>query len=624
MLVVVMRNGVEYTLPPLVVDPEDVGLISAMQAVKSIEHGATAFLAVLTEVQASPDPPAPDPFDSAVADMPLPACKGSAAAQVRQVLLKHRGVFSKVTGLPPLRGVEHEILLQPGAKPPFGPIYQLSPFELEECKQQLAELIEKDFIQPSKSPYGAPILLCARRMVSCACVLTIGHSTSSPSKTGTLCLALMNCWTGCMVLLSIRGWTWIVHTTRYALRSKTSLRLHLGPGMVTMSGRCCLLVSPMPLPLFSLSCIMCCIHTWTVLSLCTWTTFWFTLLLRLSMRTIWTWCLAATATTTGEDRPMKIEDMILVSVDDHVVEPPDLFERHLPAKYEDVAPKRRPQGRRHRRLGVPRASRSRTSGSTRSPAGRPRSTASSRPRFDEMRPGCYDIDERIRDMNANGVLGSLNFPSLPGLRRPALRARSTTRTPRSRSSQAYNDWHIDEWCGTYPGRFIPLRGPADLGPRADGRRGAPRRRRRAATRSRSPRTRRRSACRACTPTTGTRSGRRAPTRARSSACTSARRRKLVMTAADAPIDVMITLQPMNIVQAAADLICSPVLHEVPRRARSRCPRAGSAGSRTSSSASTTRYSTHNAWTGADFGGEAAERGVPGARRHCASSTTPSA
>jgi hypothetical protein len=140
-VVVVMRNGVEYTLPPLVVDPEDVGLISAMQAVKSIEHGATAFLAVLTEVQASPDPPAPDPFDSAVADMPLPACKGSAAAQVRQVLLKHRGVFSKVTGLPPLRGVEHEILLQPGAKPPFGPIYQLSPFELEECKQQLAELI---------------------------------------------------------------------------------------------------------------------------------------------------------------------------------------------------------------------------------------------------------------------------------------------------------------------------------------------------------------------------------------------------------------------------------------------------------------------------------------------------
>ena len=162
-VVVVASHGVQHTLSPLVVDPEDVGLISAMQAVKSIQRGATAFLAVLTEVQPGPDPPAPTPLDSAVADMPLPACHGSSAAQVRQVLLKHRGVFSKVTGLPPLRGVEHEILLQPGAKPPFGPIYQLSPFELEECKRQLAELIEKDFIQPSKSPYGAPILFVRKK-----------------------------------------------------------------------------------------------------------------------------------------------------------------------------------------------------------------------------------------------------------------------------------------------------------------------------------------------------------------------------------------------------------------------------------------------------------------------------
>ena len=53
----------------------------------------------------------------------------------------------------------------------------------------------------------------------------------------------------------------------------------------------------------------------------------------------------------------------------------------------------------------------RTWGSTRSPAARPRSTGSTRLRFDQMRPGCYDIHERIRDMNANGVLGSINFPT---------------------------------------------------------------------------------------------------------------------------------------------------------------------------------------------------------------------
>ena len=33
--------------------------------------------------------------------------------------------------------------------------------------------------------------------------------------------------------------------------------------------------------------------------------------------------------------------------------------------------------------------------------------------FAELRKGCYDIDERVMDMNANGVLGSLCFPSFP-------------------------------------------------------------------------------------------------------------------------------------------------------------------------------------------------------------------
>ena len=35
---------------------------------------------------------------------------------------------------------------------------------------------------------------------------------------------------------------------------------------------------------------------------------------------------------------MNIDDMILVSIDDHVVEPPDMFERHVPAKWADQAP----------------------------------------------------------------------------------------------------------------------------------------------------------------------------------------------------------------------------------------------------------------------------------------------
>ena len=78
-------------------------------------------------------------------------------------------------------------------------------------------------------------------------------------------------------------------------------------------------------------------------------------------------------------------------------------------------------------------------------------------------------------MNVNGVLGSMCFPSLPGFCGQLFAARRT-RTSASRLLQGYNNWHIDEWCGTYPGRFIPLAHRAHLGPRPDGRGDPPRRR----------------------------------------------------------------------------------------------------------------------------------------------------
>lgn len=36
---------------------------------------------------------------------------------------------------------------------------------------------------------------------------------------------------------------------------------------------------------------------------------------------------------------MNKDDMILISVDDHIIEPPDMFKNHLPAKYRDEAPR---------------------------------------------------------------------------------------------------------------------------------------------------------------------------------------------------------------------------------------------------------------------------------------------
>jgi hypothetical protein len=151
---------------------------------------------------------------------------------------------------------------------------------------------------------------------------------------------------------------------------------------------------------------------------------------------------------------MEIEDMILVSVDDHVIEPPDLFEGHLPAKYMGRAPRVIKkddgtdvwlyEGQELPNIGLNAVS------------GRPPEEYGIEPTaFSEMRPGCYDIAKRVDDMNANGVLGSMCFPSFPQFC-GQLFARSEDKDLGLALLRAYNDWHIDEWCGSAPGRFIPL------------------------------------------------------------------------------------------------------------------------------------------------------------------------
>ena len=109
---------------------------------------------------------------------------------------------------------------------------------------------------------------------------------------------------------------------------------------------------------------------------------------------------------------MKIDDMVLVSVDDHVVEPPHLFEGRLPAKYKDLAPQfiTRDDGTNAWMFEGQQA----TNVALNAVAGRPPEEYGMEPTsFAELRAGCYDIDERVKDMDANGVLGSLCFPSFP-------------------------------------------------------------------------------------------------------------------------------------------------------------------------------------------------------------------
>jgi predicted TIM-barrel fold metal-dependent hydrolase len=154
---------------------------------------------------------------------------------------------------------------------------------------------------------------------------------------------------------------------------------------------------------------------------------------------------------------MQTEDLILVSVDDHVVEPPslgDFLADHVPAKYKSRVPRviRRDDGTDAWLVEGKELS---TFGLNAVQGRPPEDWGSDPANFDMVRPGCYDVHERIRDMNANGVLASINFPSWIGLGGQFF-AQSDDTEFVSVMLKAYNDWHIDEWCGAYPGRFIPL------------------------------------------------------------------------------------------------------------------------------------------------------------------------
>ncbi|GKE61599.1 putative reverse transcriptase domain-containing protein [Tanacetum coccineum] len=69
----------------------------------------------------------------------------------------------ELPGLPPPRQVEFRIDLIPGAAPVACAPYRLAPSEMKELSKQLQELSEKDFIRPSSSPWGAPVLFVKKK-----------------------------------------------------------------------------------------------------------------------------------------------------------------------------------------------------------------------------------------------------------------------------------------------------------------------------------------------------------------------------------------------------------------------------------------------------------------------------
>ena len=140
-----------------------------------------------------------------------------------------------------------------------------------------------------------------------------------------------------------------------------------------------------------------------------------------------------------------------ISVDDHIIEPPHLFQSRLPAKYKSIGP---------RVIELDDGTQAWTfedqivrtvRGNTRT---KPAFNQSPHgfARFDEMRPGCYDPHERLKEMDLDGVWAQINFPDFC---RFAGHRFITCRDQQLATAciKAYNDFIVEEWCAADPARL---------------------------------------------------------------------------------------------------------------------------------------------------------------------------
>ncbi|WP_231636193.1 hypothetical protein [Novosphingobium sp. ST904] len=108
---------------------------------------------------------------------------------------------------------------------------------------------------------------------------------------------------------------------------------------------------------------------------------------------------------------MQMNDMVLISVDDHISEPPDMFRNHLSGAALESAPKL-VQDENGKDLWVYQGQKFPSVGLN-AVVGRPFEEYGMEPTsLDQLRAGCYDVHERVKDMDVNGVAASLNFGSV--------------------------------------------------------------------------------------------------------------------------------------------------------------------------------------------------------------------
>ena len=162
----------------------------------------------------------------------------------------------------------------------------------------------------------------------------------------------------------------------------------------------------------------------------------------------------------------------IISIDDHVIEPADVWQNRLPAKYREVGPRVIQERGKMQFVGgvfsyepsdegelcdwwlyedkrVPQTRLSAAAGFSREEVKVTGIT------YEEMRDGCYDPVARLSDMDMNHTEAQMSFPSVPRFCGQTF-MEADDKVLSDLCVKAYNDWMVEEWCAGSEGRLIPL------------------------------------------------------------------------------------------------------------------------------------------------------------------------
>ena len=170
------HGGGEFTLPvhqsPAPPKMPASPIISLIQAKRLMKKGARCFLVQVIDNALNPqlasEVPEPHTQSGGISVPQTPGLGNPKKEEIifptdishklQGVLGKFKSVFQTRTTFPRDHGIHHVIPLEEGCKPPYRAPYRLSPAETQEVEKQIASMLEQGIIEPSFSPYGAPVL----------------------------------------------------------------------------------------------------------------------------------------------------------------------------------------------------------------------------------------------------------------------------------------------------------------------------------------------------------------------------------------------------------------------------------------------------------------------------------